>query len=497
MDNAIHPSSAGLVLVTGATGYVGGKLVPRLLEEGYRVRVLVRDTKKLRAQSWKSEVEVFEGDLLEPSTLLPALSGVEFAYYLVHSITSGEDFAERDMAAARNFGEAAKQAGVKRVIYLGGLGDPETSLSEHLRSRQETADILRRSGISVTEFRAAVIVGAGSISFEMIRYLTERIPVMICPRWVRSKVQPISIDDVIEYLVASLQNPDSAGQIVEIGGSDVLTYGDMMKLYARVRGLRRWLINVPVLTPRLSSYWVHWVTPVSAAFARPLIEGLRNEVVVRDNKALELFPQIKPSAYESAVHRALSQLDPDRFENLITQLTLSGDIERSANFKTINNGMIIEVRRCLIRSNASAVYRVFTNIGGPNGWPCNWAWRLRALVDRFIGGVGMRKGRPDPEEIKVGDTLDFFRVVKIESGRLSRLKAEMKLPGEGWLQFEVTPYGEDRVQLVQTVFFAPKGLPGIVYWYLLYPLHGLIFGKMIKMLAKRSEQIQANDVVCL
>ncbi len=489
MDNTTHSSSTKPILVTGATGYVGGNLVPRLLKEGYRVRVLVRDPKQLRVKNWNGDVDVFKGNVLEPATLVPALSGVEVAYYLIHSIISGENFAEMDIAAARNFGEAVKQTEVKRVIYLGGLGDPETNLSKHLRSRQETGDILRQSGVCLTEFRAAVIVGAGSISFEMIRYLTERIPIMICPRWVRSKVQPIAIDDVIEYLVSAIQNPHSSGQIIEIGGADVLTYGDMMKLYARVRGLRRWLLNVPVLTPRLSSYWVHWVTPVSAAFARPLIEGLRNEVVVRDHKASEFFLQIEPSTYESAVHSALSQLDPDRFEDIINQLTSTMDIVNSANFKTIRNGMIIEVRRCIVHSKTSTVYSIFTDIGGPNGWPCNWAWRLRALFDRVIGGVGMRKGRPDPAEIAVGDALDFFRVVKIQTGRLMRLKAEMKLPGDGWLQFEVTPHGEDRAQLTQTVFFAPKGLPGIVYWYLLYPLHSLIFCKMIKRLAQRSEQI--------
>ncbi|MHC4206822.1 MAG: SDR family oxidoreductase, partial [Planctomycetota bacterium] len=456
------------------------------------VRVLVRDPEKLGIKSWKNEVEIFKGDVLEPSTLVPALSGVGVAYYLIHSITSGENFAERDLAAARNFGEAAKQAEIKRMIYLGGLGDPETNLSKHLRSRQETADMLRRSGVCLTEFRAAIIVGTGCISFEMIRYLTERIPVMICPRWVKSKVQPIAVDDVIEYLTESLQNLDSAGQVVEIGGKDVLTYGDMMMLYARVRGLRRWLINVPVLTPRLSSYWVHWVTPVSAAFSRPLIEGLRNEVVVRDSKALELFPHIKPSEYENAVHSALSQLEPEQFEEMAS----SQKISSSANFKTIRNGMIIEIKCRQIHAQASAVYRTFTDIGGSNGWPCNWMWRLRALLDRIIGGVGMRKGRPDPAKIKVGDTLDFFRIVKIRPGRMIRLKAEIKLPGEGWLQFEVTPDGKDRARLVQTVFFAPKGLPGIVYWYLLYPLHVLIFGKMIKMLAKRSEQLQADGVVC-
>ena len=483
------------ILVTGATGYVGGNLVPRLLQEGYRVRVLVRDAEKLGSKSWAREVEVIIGDVFEPPTLEPALSGVEVAYYLIHSMTGGKNFAEKDIAAARNFGRAAMQAGVRRVIYLGGLGDPETNLSKHLRSRQETGEVLRRSGVCVTEFRAAVIVGAGSISFEMIRYLTERIPVMVCPRWVRSRVQPTAVDDVIEYLVAAVQNPGSAGQIIEIGGADVLTYGDMMKLYARVRGLRRWLLNVPVLTPRLSSYWVHWVTPVPAAFARPLIEGLRNEVVVRDNKAVELFPQIQPSAYETAVGRALSQLYPDSFENFINQSAPTGDIERPPNFKTVRNGMIIEVRRRPVRAAVAAVSRICTDIGGLNGWPCNWAWRLRALLDRAIGGVGMRKGRPDPAKIKVGDTLDFFRVVKIRPGRMLRLKAEMKLPGEGWLQFEVTPYRDGRTLLTQTVFFAPKGLPGILYWYLLYPLHGLIFGKMIRGLAKRAEQIQGEVVI--
>jgi uncharacterized protein YbjT (DUF2867 family) len=482
-------SSIKPIFVTGATGYVGGNLIPRLLEEGYHVRVLVRNPEKLRVKRWKGDVEVFKGDVLEPVTLAQALSGVEVAYYLIHSMVSGKTFAERDLTAARTFSEAVTRTGVKRIIYLGGLGDPETNLSEHLMSRQETGQILRRSGACLTEFRAAVIVGAGSISFEMIRYLTERIPIMICPRWVRSKVQPIAIDNVIEYLVSAIKNPRSSGQIIEIGGADVLTYGDMMKSYARVRGLRRGLISVPVLTPRLSSYWVHWVTPVSAAFARPLIEGLRNEVVVRDNKASELFPQIKPSTYENAVRQALSQLDPDWFEGFTNQLASPGSTGRPANFKTISNGMIIEVRQRLVRSRASAVYRIAASIGGTNGWPCNWAWRLRAMLDRIIGGIGMRKGRTDPAEVKVGDPLDFFRIVKVKSGRMIRMKAEMKLPGEGWLQFEVAPHGKDKAQLIQTVFFAPKGVPGLIYWYLLYPFHGLIFSKMIRMLAQRSEQI--------
>ncbi|MFC1633993.1 SDR family oxidoreductase [Planctomycetota bacterium] len=487
-------SRAELILVAGATGYVGGHLVPRLLKEGYHVRVLARDTEKVRAAPWGSDVQVVKGDVLEPSTLDPALSGVDAAYYLVHSITRGSDFAERDILAGQNFGEAAQRAGVERVIYLGGLGDPKAELSEHLRSRQETGDALRRSGVCVTEFRAAIIVGTGSIAFEMIRYLTERVPIMICPRWVRTRVQPIGIDDVIEYLAASVRNESSADQVIEIGGADVLTYGEMMKDYARVRGLRRWLLHVPVLTPRLSSYWIHWVTPVPAAFARPLIEGLRSEVVVRDNKAAELFYQIKPSGYKSAVSRALSQLHPDAFETFVAQSAAADDVEYPATFKTIRYGMIVEIKQRLVRSRAAAVYRAFTELGGPNNWPCHWTWRIRAFLDRMLGGVGMRKGRPDPDAIKVGDPLDYFRVVEIQPGRMIRLKVDMKLPGEGWLQFQAVPCGGDRTRLMQTVFFAPKGLLGLAYWYMLYPLHALIFGKMIKEIAARAEQVE-NECV--
>jgi uncharacterized protein YbjT (DUF2867 family) len=435
-----------------------------------------------------------KGDVLAPWTLDSALSGVDAAYYLVHSMTQGADFAERDILAGQNFGEAAKKAGVERIIYLGGLGDSESQLSEHLRSRQETGDALRRSGVRVTEFRAAIIVGAGCVSFEMIRYLAERVPIMICPRWVRTRVQPIAIDDVVEYLVAALRNASSAGQTIEIGGADVLTYGRMMKDYARVRGLPRWLLHVPVLTPRLSSYWIHWVTPVRAAFARPLIDGLRSEVFVRDNKASELFPQIQSSDYKSAVRRALTQLHPDAFEDFVSQSAPNNDEKRPATFKTIRHGMIIEIKQCLVRSQASALYRAFTELGGPNNWPCHWTWRIRAFLDRMLGGVGMRKGRPDPDAIKVGDTLDYFRVVDIKAGRMIRLKVDMKLPGEGWLQLEAIPRGEDRTQLVQTVFFTPRGLLGILYWYIIYPAHVFIFNKMIKEIAGRAEQVEAGCV---
>ncbi len=292
MDAINDMDERPLVLLTGATGYIGGRLAPRLLDAGYRVRCLVRDPARLQGREWVARVELVTGDVLEPETLPAAMTGVSAAYYLIHSMAGGEDFSDRDVRAARNFGSAAAQAGVERIIYLGGLGDSDSELSHHLRSRQETGDALREGGVPVTEFRASVIVGSGSLSFEMIRYLTERLPVMICPKWVYTRTQPIAVRNVMEYLIAALTAPESAGRIIEIGGADVVTYGEMMQTYADVRGLRRAMIPVPVLTPRLSSYWVHLVTPAPAAIARPLIEGLRNEVVVQDDTAQRLFPDI-------------------------------------------------------------------------------------------------------------------------------------------------------------------------------------------------------------
>jgi len=289
-----------LVLVTGATGYIGGRLVPRLLEAGYQVRCLVRDARRLQGRPWSEQVEVIEGDATRPETLPPAMAGAWAAYYLIHSLSDTANYQERDIAVARSFSQAASEAGVERIIYLGGLGNPAANLSVHLRSRQETGAALGESGVPVTEFRAAIIVGSGSLSFEMIRHLTERLPVMICPRWVFTRTQPIAIRDVLNYLVSALGEPESAGRVIEIGGADVVTYGDMMKGYARVRGLRRLLIPVPVLTPHLSAHWVNWMTPVNAGIVYPLIEGLRNEVVVRDDTARRLFPEIEPVEYDAA-----------------------------------------------------------------------------------------------------------------------------------------------------------------------------------------------------
>ncbi len=483
-----------LVLVTGATGYIGGRLVPALLDAGYPVRCLVRDAGRLQGRSWLDQVEVVEGDALKPETLAPAMEGVWATYYFIHSLTDTKEYRERDKIVARDFGRAAKEAGIERIIYLGGLGDPGDDLSDHLRSRQETGAALAEAGVPVTEFRAAVIVGAGSLSFEMVRYLTERLPVMICPRWVYTRIQPTAIRDLLRYLVRALEVPESAGRIIEIGGADVLTYGDMMKGYAKVRGLRRYLIPVPVLTPRLSAHWVHWMTPVPSGIIYPLIEGLRNEVVVRDDAAQTLFPDIQPVGYETAVRRALSNLDAGQVETRWTDsLTSSQGDERPLELTT-DRGMQLERRQGIVDAPPDAVYRVFTGLGGERGWLyADWMWRLRGVADRLVGGPGLRRGRRDRDEIRVGDALDFFRVEAIEPDRLIRLRAEMVLPGEAWLQFEAQPLPEGQTRLVQTILMAPKGLLGFLYWYGLYPFHGLIFRNLIAAIAERAEGRQSEE----
>ena len=472
------------VLVTGVTGYVGGRLVPRLLEIGHRVRCLVRDPARLQGRTWLPRVDVFVGDVLKPESLPDAMRDVDTVYYLVHSMAGGSDFSERDLQAARIFAHAAKTAGVQRIIYLGGLGDPQAALSTHLRSRQETGAALKEAGVPVTEFRAAVIVGSGSLSFEMIRYLTERLPVMICPRWVFTRVQPIAIRNVLDYLVAALESTESVGRVVEIGGLDVLTYADMMTGYARARGLRRRLISVPVLTPRLSSYWVHLITPIPATIARPLIKGLGNEVIVRDNAALHLFPSIKLLDYETAVHLALEKMDARGVETAWSDALSSSLGDRTPVTLLSTEGMIIERRRVSVAAPTDAVFGSFTRLGGDRGWLyLDWTWQLRGKIDRLCGGVGMRRGRRDPENLRVGDALDFWRVEAVEPGRLLRLRAEMRVPGRAWLEFEVTPQPEGTAMLGQTAYFAPKGLFGLLYWYLLYPVHRVIFSGLIGEIA--------------
>jgi uncharacterized protein YbjT (DUF2867 family) len=485
-----------LVLVTGATGYVGGRLVPRLLEAGYRVRCLVRDPARLQGRPWGKAVEVRQGDVLQPETLPQALEGVSAAYYMIHSMKSSADFHRRDLNAARNFAGAAQKAGVQRLIYLGGLVDPHSKLSEHLHSRQETGAVLREAGVPVTEFRAAAIIGSGSLSFEMVRYLTERVPIMICPRWVYTRTQPIAVGDVLNYLVAALAVPESADQIIQIGGADVMTYGEMMLGYARERGLRRWLVPVPVLTPRLSSHWVHWVTPIPSEIAKPLIEGLRNELIVRDDLAHELFPDIQPVDYQTAVQRALVRLRAGQVETIWSDAlsTSQGDLKPVT--LTTQDGLNLERRQQLVDAPLTTVYQTYTGIGGARGWPYfGWAWEIRGLMDRLVGGVGLRRGRRDPDEVRVGDALDFWRVEAVEPDHLLRLRAEMKVPGRAWLQFESKAQENGQTLLQQTALFAPKGLLGLLYWYGLYPIHGLIFSGMVQRLAWQAEARHRGGVM--
>ncbi len=478
------------VLVTGATGYIGGRLVGRLLNTGYQVRTLVRDASRLQGRQWADHVEVVQGDVLDLDTLPAAMAGVDAAFYLIHSMRDGADFHYRDLLAAHNFGIAAREARVQRIVYLGGLGEPDTSLSPHLRSRQQTGAVLRDSGVQVTEFRAAVIVGSGGISFEMIRYLAERMPVMLCPRLINTRVQPIGVRNVLQYLVAALDTPQSAGEIVEIGGADVMTYGKMFMEYAAVRGLRRRMIPVPVLTPSLYAHLVHYVTPVPLSLARPLIEGLRNEVIVRDDTAQRLFPGIQPMTYQMAVQRALMRLDAHQVETTWSDALVSSQGYRSPVVLTTHEGMIIERRQRIITAPPAAAYRAFTGLGGERGWLYfNWVWRLRGMVDRVVGGVGSRRGRRDANEVRVGDALDYWRVEAVEQDRFLLLRAEIKVPGRAWLQFKAIPIDGGRSRLVQTAFFAPKGLFGLLYWYALYPIHSLIFSGLIRKLAQWAEAL--------
>jgi uncharacterized protein YbjT (DUF2867 family) len=474
-----------LILVTGATGYVGGRLVPRLLEAGYRVRCLVRDPARLQGRAWLTQVDIISGDVLQPQSLPAAMQGVNAVYYLVHSLGGGGDFSERDLVAARNCAEASKSAGVQRIIYLGGLGDPQSNLSTHLRSRHETGAALCEAGVPVTEFRAAVIVGSGSLSFEMIRYLTERLPVMICPRWVFTRVQPIAIRNVLDYLVAAIESQESAGLVLEIGGLDVLTYAGMMSGFAKARGLKRRLISVPVLTPRLSSYWVHLVTPIPAAIAQPLIKGLGNEVVVRDDTARRLFPAIELLDYETAVRLALGKIETHGVETVWSDALASSQGQTIPVALITGEGMIIERRQRTVAVASEVVYRSFARLGGNRGWLyLDWTWQLRGMIDRLCGGVGMRRGRRDPEDLRVGDALDFWRVEAVERNRSIRLRAEMKVPGRAWLEFRSIAQHNGVTLLTQTAFFEPKGLLGLLYWYGLYPVHSLIFSGLIRKIAE-------------
>lgn len=473
--NASPEDQNGLILIAGATGYVGGRLLHTLESRGHRVRCLARQPESLRERVAPS-TEVVQGDVLDPASLPAAMAGVATAYYLVHAMGSAKSFETEDRRAAESFAKAARDAGVNRIIYLGGLGRGN-HLSAHLRSRQEVGRILRESGVTTIEFRTSVIIGSGSVSFEIVRALVEKLPVMTTPRWVKTTTQPIAIEDVIAYLVLALDARVEAGKIFEIGGSDQVSYLDLMKEYALQRGLKRWMIPVPVLSPGLSSLWLGIVTPVYARVGRELVESLRNQTIVTDPSAAEYF-SVRPLGFRAALQRALINEDREFAQTRWSDAVSS--VSKAPQWGGIKFGRrIVDSRAVRVPYSASAAFQPIQELGGKTGWYyANWLWRLRGLLDLAFLGVGMRRGRRSPKQLFAGDTLDFWRVEKIIPARLLRLAAEMRLPGRAWLQFEVEPSGLGSV-VRQTAIFDPVGLLGQLYWYVLYPVHRFVFAGML------------------
>ncbi|MFD2619228.1 SDR family oxidoreductase [Streptomyces chumphonensis] len=488
------------VLVTGASGYVGGRLVPELLAAGYRVRCLARSPKKLRDHPWAGDVDVVRGDVTDEESVRAALSDVDVAYYLVHALGSGREFEETDGRAARIFGRACRDAGVRRLVYLGGLtpsGVPEEELSPHLRSRAEVGRILLDSGVPTAVLRAAVVIGSGSASFEMLRYLTERLPVMVTPSWVGTRVQPIAVGDVLRYLVGCAALPQDVSRTFDIGGPDVLTYRDMMQRYAAVAGLpRRFIVPVPVLTPRLSSHWIGLVTPVPASIAKPLTESLKHEVVCAESDLRRYVPPPPEEllGLDAALRLALQRIRDARVDTRWSSAAVPG--APSDPLPTdpgwAGGSLYTDRRERTVHAPAGVLWRVVEGIGGENGWySFPLAWALRGWLDRLVGGVGLRRGRRDAERLRAGDSLDFWRVEEVERGRLLRLRAEMRLPGLAWLELEVREDGPGRARYGQRAVFHPHGLVGHLYWWAVSPFHALVFGGMARNIARAAERAAA------
>ncbi len=477
------------ILLTGATGYVGGRLLPLLEAGGYRVRCMTRRPDALR-DSVGDETDVVQGDVLDADSLAAAMEGIDTAFYFVHSMGSTADFENEDRLAAQNFADAASRAGVRRIIYLGGLGNRDGSLSKHLRSRQETGDVLRSSDAQVIELRASIVIGSGSLSFEMIRALVERLPVMICPKWVNVLAQPIAIEDVLAYLLESIELAEGDSKIYEIGGPDQVSYGQIMKEYARQRGLRRLMIPVPVLTPYLSSLWLGLVTPLYARVGRKLVESLKNPTLVSSNLASTVFA-VRPRSLSAAIERAIVNEDREFAATRWSDAISSSGQQRAWGGVRFGS-RLVDSRTADANLSPPAAFAAVQRIGGRTGWYYgNWLWQLRGFLDLLVGGVGVRRGRRDPVNLRVGDALDFWRVEEFEPDRLLRLRAEMKVPGRAWLEFEVTGDGEQST-VRQTAIFDPIGLFGLAYWYALYPLHQLVFAGMLRNLIKAAKRDDAS-----
>lgn len=477
------------VLVTGATGYVGGRLVPELLQAGHTVRCVVRTPQRLDDVPWRAQVDVVAGDMEDSASLVAALEGIEAAYYLVHAIGTTENWRERDRRYAQTFAAAAAQQQVDQIVYLGGLGDDRQDLSEHLASRHEVGRVLAQTGVAVTEVRAAVVIGSGSASFEMLRHLADVLPVMVTPRWVRTRCQPIAVRDVLNVLVRVLEHPQLRGQVLEAGGPDILTYEQMLQQYADVAGLYpRRLLVLPLLTPRLSSLWVGLVTPLPVSLARALIGSLSHEVIVNDPTLAKLIPS--RVGYREAVELALRRLRT--LEVPTTWLDAGGVREPGEPVPwdpDWSGGTILRDQRTItVHADASTVFRVVQGVGGARGWyGSNLLWGLRGTLDAVLGGVGRRRTRRHPEELRIGDAVDSWRVQDRVVDRLLRLRAEMRLPGRAWLEWELEPSGQ-ATKLTQRAVFVPRGLAGRVYWYLVLPFHALLFPRLIKGLARAAVQ---------
>jgi uncharacterized protein YbjT (DUF2867 family) len=484
MDPATDTRST--ILVTGASGYIGGRLVPRLLEAGYRVRCLARAPRKLSNRPWSdhANVEIVQGDAEVADDVRAALRGCQAAYYLIHSMmVAGSEYSERDRQLAATFADACAELGVERIIYLGGLGETGDGLSKHLSSRREVEEVLASTGVPVTVLRAAMIIGSGSASFEILRYLVERLPVMITPSWVQTRCQPIAIRNVLHYLVACLQHPETTGQTLDIGGPEILTYRELISMMAEARGLpRRRIVSVPVLTPRLSSLWIHLVTPISRYVARPLAEGLKNEVICRNDDAQRSMPQELLT-----VRQAIDLgLENRRLSHVETKWTGAGPMAGDPDWA--GGSVFRDSWRVEVATTPDHVFRAVCRIGGGNGWYAGDAlWKIRGWMDKLVGGPGLRRGRRDPEHVTYGDALDFWRVTDVEAPKRLALRAEMKLPGDAQLMFEIEALEGGRTQLTQIARFIPRGLTGLAYWYAVLPFHGIVFRGMLDGIRRSAE----------